>query len=139
MIASYRKSGMNYQPVIIHADGRKETLYGDPLATKEAALKYARLLIHDKMNGARRNPPYGYGTHENPGASALYHSVGGGMNRFKASIRTHKGDMFADGGFKTKAAAKKWLNGYYSRGLLFGRSAFIADTKTDTIIFEKHY
>lgn len=75
----------------------------------------------------------------NPAASALYHSVGGNANRFKASIRTHKGDMFADGGFKTKAAAKKWLSGYYSRGLLFGRSAFIVDTNTDTIIFEKHY
>lgn len=53
MKATYRKSGMNYMSVILHDDGRRETLEGPPLVNIIAAKKYAQLEINDRKN--RRN------------------------------------------------------------------------------------
>lgn len=47
MQASYKKSGSNYLPVILHASGRKEVLWGNPLCTIASARKYAELTIHE--------------------------------------------------------------------------------------------
>lgn len=46
--ASYQKSGDNYLPVIIHEDGKKEVLQGDPLATMATAKRYAQYEIVDR-------------------------------------------------------------------------------------------
>ena len=48
MKPSYTRAGANYLPAIIHDDGRKETIFGDPVATRAEALKYARLHIIDR-------------------------------------------------------------------------------------------
>lgn len=49
-LASYIKSGEYFLPVIIHPDGRKEVIYGEPLINKATAIKYAELSIRDKKN-----------------------------------------------------------------------------------------
>lgn len=50
MTATYRKSGDNYLPVIKHTDGRKETLYGSPLASIKRAKEYARFEIYNRKS-----------------------------------------------------------------------------------------
>jgi len=45
---SYVKSGFNYLPVIKHVDGRKEILYGQPLASIRRAKEYARFEIYNR-------------------------------------------------------------------------------------------
>ena len=49
MRPSYTKSGFNYLPVIVHDDGKREVLHGDPLANGITATKYAALAIHDRQ------------------------------------------------------------------------------------------
>lgn len=48
MKPTYTKSGFNYLPVITHANGQKEVLYGHPLANGITATKYAALEIRDR-------------------------------------------------------------------------------------------
>jgi hypothetical protein len=48
MKPTYTKSGVNYLPVIVHNDGRREILYGPPLANGITATKYAALTIHER-------------------------------------------------------------------------------------------
>jgi len=48
MKASSRKIGMNYLPVIIHLNNRKETLYGEPLVNPQTARKYAQTEINTR-------------------------------------------------------------------------------------------
>ncbi len=49
MRPTFTKSGFNYYlPVIVHADGRREVLYGAPLANGMTATKYAALAIYDR-------------------------------------------------------------------------------------------
>jgi len=50
MKASYKKSLDNYLPVIVHADGRRETLYGAPLVTIKRAKEYARFEIYNRLS-----------------------------------------------------------------------------------------
>lgn len=50
MRPSYKKSGFNFLPVIIHENGRRETLNGEPLANIKTAKYYARLEIADRRN-----------------------------------------------------------------------------------------
>jgi hypothetical protein len=54
--ASYRKSGMDYLPVI--ADGKKrETLFGSPLATVATAKKFAQIEINERAKKhIKKNP-----------------------------------------------------------------------------------
>ena len=52
MRASSQKAGDNFLPVIVHADGLRETVHGDPLATRKAAVRYAKLHIADRMADA---------------------------------------------------------------------------------------
>lgn len=46
MTATYVKSGFNYLPVIKHIDGRKEILYGQPIASIKRAKEYAQFEIY---------------------------------------------------------------------------------------------
>jgi len=46
MKASYKKSGDNYLPVIIHTTGERETRHGDQLVTIATAKKYAQIEIN---------------------------------------------------------------------------------------------
>jgi hypothetical protein len=48
MTPTYTRSGCNYLPVIKHANGQREILYGDPLANGITATKYAALEIRDR-------------------------------------------------------------------------------------------
>jgi hypothetical protein len=57
MTASYIKAGINYLPAIIHPDGRRETLHGDPLATIAKARFYARLELAARGQAAFRAKP----------------------------------------------------------------------------------
>jgi hypothetical protein len=50
MKASYKKSGDNFLPVIKHTDGRREVLYGAPLATIKRAKEYARFEMYNRNN-----------------------------------------------------------------------------------------
>lgn len=53
MKPSFKKSGFNFLPVIIHEDGRREVMHeGGPLASRADALKYARWHIADLQRGA---------------------------------------------------------------------------------------
>jgi hypothetical protein len=54
MTAAYTKEGEYYQPAIKHDDGRKETLWGPPLVTKERALYYAQVEINERRENQRR-------------------------------------------------------------------------------------
>jgi hypothetical protein len=55
MKPSFKKSGFNFLPVIIHEGGRRETLSeGGPVCTRAAAIKYARLHIADLQRGKAR-------------------------------------------------------------------------------------
>jgi hypothetical protein len=45
--ASWTRSGDNYLPVIVCPDGKRRTVWGDPLPTRALALKYARLHLQD--------------------------------------------------------------------------------------------
>ena len=54
MKASYTSAGSNFLPVIIHNDGRREAVFGDPLATRKAARFYAGLHIADRGQAAFR-------------------------------------------------------------------------------------
>lgn len=49
MRPTFRKSGFNYLPVIDHGNGKKETIYGPPLANGITATKYAALEIRDRL------------------------------------------------------------------------------------------
>ena len=49
MRPTYAHAGDNYLPAIIHDDGRREIIYGDPLATIATARKYASLHIYDRI------------------------------------------------------------------------------------------
>ncbi len=47
--ATYKKSGYNYQPVILNTEtGKRETLWGDPLVTIKDAKKYAQIEINER-------------------------------------------------------------------------------------------
>ncbi|MDT8337444.1 MAG: hypothetical protein RQ856_06435 [Candidatus Izemoplasmatales bacterium] len=48
MKASATKTGDNWLPVVLHDDGKKETIPGDPLVTKGTAVKYAQLVINER-------------------------------------------------------------------------------------------
>ncbi len=48
MRPTYTKDGDNYLPVIDHG-GRKEVLYGPPLANGITATKFAALEIHERL------------------------------------------------------------------------------------------
>ena len=48
MKATYKESCDNFLPVIKHADGRKEVLYGAPIATIKRAKEYARFEIYNR-------------------------------------------------------------------------------------------
>jgi hypothetical protein len=49
MTASARRYFDNWLPVIIHEDGRKETLHGSPLVNKATAKKYAQVAINERL------------------------------------------------------------------------------------------
>lgn len=49
MRPTFTKSGSHYLPVIAHADGRKEVIYGPPLTNGITATKYAALEIRDRL------------------------------------------------------------------------------------------
>jgi len=49
MAPSYRKSGIDFLPVILHSTGKKEVLYGDKLATIQTAKKYAQIEINRRL------------------------------------------------------------------------------------------
>jgi len=48
MRATYTKSGDNFFPVIVYDDGRRETIWGDPLVNRKTAVKFADLEIRDR-------------------------------------------------------------------------------------------
>ncbi len=50
MHPTFTKAGFDYLPVIVHPDGRREILYGDPLANKIMATKYAALTIAERRS-----------------------------------------------------------------------------------------
>jgi len=50
MKASYKKTGYNYLPAILHYTGKKEILYGNSLASRETAKKYAQIEINSRNN-----------------------------------------------------------------------------------------
>lgn len=54
MKATYIKAGFNYLPAIKHEDGRRETLYGEPLVNIQTARKYAALEIASRGQAAFR-------------------------------------------------------------------------------------
>lgn len=56
MKPSFKKSGFNFLPVIIHKDGRRETVHGEPLATAATARKYAALHIADRLRARKPAP-----------------------------------------------------------------------------------
>lgn len=56
MQATCRKSGPNFLPVIVHDNGRRETLYGPPLSSECIARKYAQLEIN--LRALRRKDTY---------------------------------------------------------------------------------
>lgn len=58
MKPSFKKSGFNFLPVIIHEGGKRETVHGEPLATAATARKYAALHIAD-LQKARTSPATG--------------------------------------------------------------------------------
>ena len=53
MRSTFTKAGFNYLPVIVHADGKREVLYGDPLANGITATKYAALEIQQRRKGSQ--------------------------------------------------------------------------------------
>jgi hypothetical protein len=54
MKPTYTKEGETYQPAIKHDNGKKETLWGPPLVSKERALFYAQVAINERRENQRR-------------------------------------------------------------------------------------
>lgn len=51
MKATYVKaSNGNYLPGIVHPSGKVETIYGEPLATRKTAMKFAQIHINDRKD-----------------------------------------------------------------------------------------
>lgn len=49
MQPTWCRSGMNFLPVIVHTNGTREVLYGDPLANRVTARRYASIEIHKRF------------------------------------------------------------------------------------------
>lgn len=47
--ATWAKAGGNFLPALVHVNGRREVLYGPPLATRRTALKYALLELRGRL------------------------------------------------------------------------------------------
>lgn len=48
MKASATRTNDNYLPVILHANGKREILFGPPLVNKKTAIKYAQIEINSR-------------------------------------------------------------------------------------------
>ena len=60
LIASYRKSGMDYLPVIVNGK-KRETIFGSPLATIATAKKFAQMEINERNRKTMKKNPQGDG------------------------------------------------------------------------------